>query len=89
LASEAVVGDINSTLPDTPVLAKKWIQANLPPRGAIARDAYSAPLDAERFRVMQTFSASYALPGIDEQQGTEYLDTSSARYNRLVADADW
>lgn len=87
-ASEAIVGNINSSLPDTRILAREWIQANLPAGSAVATDAYSAPLDADRFRPMKTFSLSYESLEFYQEQGIEYLVTSSAMYERFLAEAE-
>jgi 4-amino-4-deoxy-L-arabinose transferase-like glycosyltransferase len=87
-ASEAIAGNINRSLPDTRILAREWIQANLPAGSAVATDAYSAPLDADRFRLMRTFSLSSESPEYYGEQGIEYLVTSSAMYERFLAEAE-
>jgi hypothetical protein len=87
-ASEAIVGDINRSLPDTRLLAREWIQANLPAGSAVATDAYSAPLDGARFRLTKAFSLSYEPLEYYREQGIEYLVTSSAMYERFLAEAE-
>lgn len=87
-ASEAIVGNIDRSLPDTRMLAREWIQANLPVGSAVATDAYSAPLDADRFRLMKTFGVSYEPLGFYAEQGIEYLVTSSRMRERFAAEAE-
>lgn len=87
-ASEAIVGNFNRSLPDTRLLAREWIQANLPAGSAVATDAYAAPLDADRFRLMQTFSLSYEPLEFYQEQGIEYLVASSRMRERFAAEAD-
>jgi len=87
-ASEAIVGNINMSLPDTRMLAREWIQTNLPAGSAVATDAYSAPLDADRFRLMKTFSLSSESPEFYQEQEIEYLVTSSRMRERFAAEAD-
>ena len=86
--SEAIVGNINMSLPDTRMLAREWIQTNLPAGSAVATDAYSAPLDADRFRLMKTFSLSSESPEFYQEQEIEYLVTSSRMRERFAAEAD-
>ena len=86
--SEAIVGNINRSLPDTRILARQWIQANLAPGSAVAAEGYSAPLDADRFRLMKTFSLSYEPLEFYQKQGIEYLVTSSRMWERFAAEPD-
>jgi len=86
--SEAIVGNINRSLPDTRILARQWIQANLAPGSAVAAEGYSAPLDADRFRLMKTFSLSYEPLEFYQEQEIEYLVTSSRMRERFAAEAD-
>jgi len=87
-ASKAIVENINRSLPDTRIQAREWIQANLPAGSEVAADAYSAPLDADRFRLMKTFSLSYESLEFYQEQGIEYLVTSGAMYERFLAEAE-
>jgi hypothetical protein len=87
-ASEAIVEDINRTLPDTRILAREWIQANLAAASAVATDAYAAPLDADRFRLMKTFSLSQNTLEYYAEQEIEYLVTSSRMRERFAAEPD-
>ncbi|HUW10143.1 MAG TPA: glycosyltransferase family 39 protein [Anaerolineae bacterium] len=87
-ASETIVGNINRSLPDTRILAREWIQTNLPAGSAVATDAYSAPLDADRFRLMKTFSLSYEPLEFYREQGIEYLVTSGRMRERFAAESD-
>jgi hypothetical protein len=85
--SEAIGGNINRSLPDTRILAREWIQANLPAGSAVAVDAYAAPLDADRFRLMKTFSLSYNTLEYYREEEIEYLVTSSYMYDRFETEA--
>lgn len=53
-----------------------------------ATDAYSAPLDADRFRLAKTFSVSHNSLRNYREHGIEYLVTSSRMRARFAAEPD-
>ena len=87
-ASQTIMEDINRSLPDTRMLAREWIQANVPPGSEIATDAYAAPLDADQFSVLRKFSVSYESLDYYRQRGIEYLVTSSRMHERFAAEPE-
>ena len=73
------------TLPDTRVLAKLWIEQNLPEDAHIGREHYTPPLDDVRFEVTDLgyFGLSEVSPA-----PFDYLVASSDDYARFLASPD-
>ena len=70
------------TLPDTRVLAKLWIEQNLPAGSRVGREHYTPPLDRSRFEVTDLgyFGLSEVSPA-----PFDYLVASSDDYARFLA----
>jgi 4-amino-4-deoxy-L-arabinose transferase-like glycosyltransferase len=70
-------------LPDTRVLAKQWIEANLPAGSRIAREQYTPTLDTTRFDVVDL--GYFGLGLSTDLESFDYLVASSGDYGRFFS----
>jgi hypothetical protein len=74
------------TLPNTRWLAKVWIDENLPAGARIAREFYTPPIDADKFRVEEV--GYWGLIRTPRLEQYDYLIASSDDFARFVGHAD-
>lgn len=81
-----IVENINRSLVDTRLLARAWVQSHLSPGSHIALEAYTSPLDADKFVLTKTFALSDQPVTQYCRTGIEYLIVSSEIQKRYDAD---
>ena len=73
---------------DHRTLAAEWVNSNLPAGSKIVTEAFSIPLDEERFQVIQLVRIDSEDLEWYEEQGVEYVIVSDGHWRTLFEDAE-
>lgn len=79
---KTVLHCVRSSRPSTRILAREWINENIPYGSQIAQEYYTAPLDDTNYLILEKFSLSKYNIDYYHGEGYEYLVISSNIYNR-------
>ena len=88
---DIILHDILANTPSTRLLAQQWVLENIPTGSKIAGEAYSiypTPPENGRFQYTSMFSLSEKPFEEYYPEGYRYLATSSAVYNRFLAEPE-
>ncbi|MDY6853864.1 MAG: glycosyltransferase family 39 protein [Thermodesulfobacteriota bacterium] len=76
------------TQKDTRVIAKEWVEKNIPPGSKVGQDSYTGELSHELFQVTKMFSISSTPFTYYRENGYQYLLVSDTQYKRYLAEPD-
>lgn len=76
------------TQKDTRVLAKEWVEENIPIGSKIGQDAYTGDLSSDLFKITKKYSLGSEAFSHYTENGYQYLLVSDTQYLRYFAESD-